>query len=72
MLSLNEICILKNELDTRFGVNLHFHDVCPTPFFTLEKSDEEAEKFIEEFLESKRLSPRFSEDGKQFVVVKKS
>jgi hypothetical protein len=41
MLNLSDIVILKYELSDTYGTRLHYHDVCPKPFFTLEQTDSE-------------------------------
>lgn len=70
MLNLNEICEIINETRVRFNAKLHFHDVCPTPFFTLDEPDEQAEKFITDYFAKKNLTVKFSDDHKQFVYTK--
>ena len=71
MLNLNEIVELKNQVKSRFGVTLHFHDACPKAFFTLDLQNDDAEKYIEQFLSQRKLSARFSDDRLQFVLVRK-
>lgn len=46
MLSLSDISALKRELESRFGVELHFHDVCPKLYFTIEARNKAVESFI--------------------------
>ena len=70
MLNLSEIIELKQELADKTGAELHYHDVCPKPFFTLERSDSEIRTCITEYLGRKRYIPRFSDDGLQFTVEK--
>lgn len=68
MLSLSDITELKREIKSRFGAELHFHDVCPRPYFTIEKTDKDIESFISEFLDSRKYHPKFSENHLQFTV----
>ena len=70
MLNFSEIIQLKQELVDRTGADLHYHDVCPKPFFTLERSDSEIQACITEYLGKKHYVPRFSDDGLQFTVEK--
>ena len=70
MISLSDISALKREVESRFGVELHFHDVCPKPYFTLESRNEAVESFISDYLESRNLYPAFSENCLQFTVEK--
>ena len=70
MLNLSEIIELKQELADKTGAELHYHDVCPKPFFTLERSDSEIQTCITEYLGRKRYTPRFSDNGLQFTVEK--
>ena len=46
MLSFSEIIELKHCLQKNYQVQLHYHDVCPKPFFTLNKNNEEIADFI--------------------------
>ena len=71
MLSFSEIIQLKQELADRTGADLHYHDVCPKPFFTLERTDSDIRSCITEFLAQKRHVPRFSDDGLQFTAEKR-
>lgn len=68
MLSLSDILELKNEIKLNFGAELHFHDVCPKPFFTLDSADKAVEDFIVEYLAERKQYPRFSENHLQFIV----
>lgn len=70
MLNLSEIIELKQELADKTGAELHYHDVCPKPFFTLERSDSKIQTCITEYLGRKRYIPRFSDNGLQFTVEK--
>lgn len=70
MLSLSDISALKREVESRFEVKLHFHDVCPKPYFTLETRNEAVESFISDFLENRNYYPEFSENYLQFTVEK--
>ena len=68
MLNLSDIVILKYELSDTYGTRLHYHDVCPKPFFTLEQTDSEIQSCIADFLQKRGYSPHFSDDGLQFTV----
>ena len=68
MLNLSEIIELKKELDKVYHTDLHYHDVCPKPFFTLEHTNSEIREYITDYLRKKRYAPQFSEDGLQFTV----
>jgi len=70
MLNFSEIIELKQVLADRTGAKSHYHDVCPKPFFSLERSDSEIQSCITEYLGKKRYTPRFSDDGLQFTVEK--
>ena len=50
MLSFSEIIELKNCLQKNYQVQLHYHDVCPKPFFTLNKNNKKIADFIGSFL----------------------
>lgn len=68
VLNLSEIIELKKELDKVYHTDLHYHDVCPKPFFTLEQTDSEIQSCIADFLQKRSYSPQFSDDGLQFTV----
>ena len=68
MLKISDIILLKQELDETYNVVLHYHDVCPKPFFTLEQTGEEIQNDITAFLQKRCYSPRFSDDRLQFTV----
>ena len=50
MLTLSEIVELKSIVKSGAGAELHFHDVCPKPFFTLDKTDPKIQNIIDTFL----------------------
>ena len=68
MLSLSEIVELKSIVKSVTGTELHFHDVCPKPFFTLDKADSEIQEIINTFLSSKKHIAVYSSDGLQFTI----
>lgn len=68
MITLSDILELKHEIKLNFGAELHFHDVCPKPYFTLDSRDEAVESFIVRYLAERKQRPRFSEDHLQFTV----
>ena len=68
MLKISDIIQLKQELAEKHSVVLHYHDVCPKPFFTLEQTGEEIQNVITAFLQKRGYSPRFADDGLQFTV----
>lgn len=72
MLTFSEIIELKNSLQKNFGAQLHFHDVCPKPFFTLDKTDNETAGFICSFLGNLHHQAIFSSDGLHFTVKRKT
>ena len=68
MLTLSEIVELKNIVRSGTGAELHFHDVCPKPFFTLDKPDPEIQNIIDTYLSSKKHVAVYSADGLQFTI----
>ena len=68
MLTLSEIVELKNTLIYGSDSELHYHDVCPKPFFTLDKTDTEIQEIINTFLSSKKYVAVYSADGLQFTI----
>lgn len=66
MLSLSDISKLKNDLLACYGAELHFHDVCPKPFFTLDKVNADIKEYISGFLKDRNMKADFSGDGTQF------
>ena len=68
MLSLTDVVTLKSEIKERFGFELHYHDACPKPYYTLDQRNEDAERFITEFLADRGERPSFSKDGLHFTV----
>lgn len=70
MLSLSDIMKMKKELNDVYGAQLHFHDVCPKPFFTLDKTNDEIKNYIYDFLRAKNLTASFSDDDTHFTVEK--
>lgn len=68
MISLSDIVELKKELKDIYGVELHFHDVCPKPYFTLDRKDESVKNYISDFLRNKSLKAVFSKDDTHFTV----
>ena len=71
MLSFSEIIELKNCLQKNYQVQIHYHDVCPKPFFTLNKNNEEIADFIGSFLNKSNHEAVFSSDGLHFTVKRK-
>ena len=59
MLKISDIIQLKQELAEKHNIVLHYHDVCPKPFFTLEQTGDEIQNFITVFLKKKKLFPTF-------------
>ena len=68
MLTLSEIVELKSIVKSGTGTELHFHDVCPKPFFMLDKADSEIQEIINTFLSSKKHIAVYSADGLQFTI----
>ncbi len=68
MMSLSEIVELKSIVKSGADTELHFHDVCPKPFFTLDKTDTEIQEIINTFLSSKKYVAVYSADGLQFTI----
>lgn len=71
MLSFSEIVKLKSILKTDFAATLHFHDVCPKPYFTLDKTGAEIQVAICSFLSQRYQTATFSSDGLHFTIDKK-
>lgn len=63
----NTICVDQNTAE-KHSVVLHYHDVCPKPFFSLERTGKEIQSDITLFLKKRGCTPRFSDDGSQFTV----
>lgn len=72
MLSFSEISEIKNILKQEFGADLHFHDVCPKPYFTLDKTKKEIQEAIDNYLSEKRLSAAYSSDRLHFTIERDS
>ncbi len=68
MLSLSDVALLKSELRSKYNVELHYHDVCPKPYFELERADGKITQSIAEFLAEKNQKPSFSDDGLRFTA----
>ena len=68
MLTLSEIVELKSIVGSGTGTELHFHDVCPKPFFTLDRTDPKIQSIINTFLSSKKHLAVYSSDGLQFTI----
>lgn len=68
MLTFSEIVELKSIVRSESGTELHFHDVCPKPFFTLDKADPKIQSIIDTFLSSKKRFAVYSSDGLQFTI----
>ena len=68
MLTLSEIVELKSIIKSGTGTELHFHDVCPKPFFTLDKAESEIQEIINTYLSSKKHIAVYSADGLQFTI----
>lgn len=68
MLTISDIILLKQELGEKYRTVLHYHDVCPKPFFSLERTGKEIQSDIIMFLKKRGCTPRFSDDGSQFTV----
>lgn len=68
MLTLSEIVELKSIVKTGADTELHFHDVCPKPFFTLDKANSEIQEIINTYLSSKKHIVVYSADGLQFTI----
>lgn len=68
MINISDIILLKQELAEKYSTVLHYHDVCPKPFFSLEQTGKEIQSEITMFLKKRGYTPRFSDDGSQFTV----
>ena len=68
MLTLSEIVELKNTLIYGSDSELHYHDVCPKPYFTLDRTDPKIQKIIDTYLSSKKHFAVYSPDGLQFTI----
>lgn len=68
MLNFSEIIQLKQELAERYQTELHYHDVCPKPFFTMEQTSGDIQDYISGFLQKRHYAPCFSDDGLQFTI----
>ena len=68
MLTLSEIVELKNTLIYGSDSKLHYHDVCPKPYFTLDRTDPKIQKIIDTYLSSKKHFAVYSPDGLQFTI----
>lgn len=68
MLTLSEIVELKNIVKSGTDAEIHFHDICPKPFFTLDKTDPKTQNIIDTFLSSKKRFAVYSSDGLQFTI----
>ena len=68
MLTFSEIVELKSIVKTGADTELHFHDVCPKTFFTLDKTDTEIQEIINTYLSSKKHIAVYSSDGLQFTI----
>jgi len=66
--SFNQVKILKDEMDQKFGVHLHFHDRCGGQYFNLENPTDEMKEYIIKWFADKGCKLAFSEDGEMFYV----
>lgn len=71
MFNISDIIQFKQALTEKHGVDLHYHDVCPKPFFTMVRTDSEIQAFITAYLQPKGYAPQFSDDGLQFTLTRR-
>ncbi len=71
MLSFFDIIEIRTILKQRFGTRLHYHEVLPEPYFTLDSSDQKIRYAIESFLNTKQQTAVYAPDHLKFTVVQK-
>ena len=59
MLTISDIILLKQELGEKYRTVLHYHDVCPKPFFFIGANRKRNTKRHNHVPEKERLYPSF-------------
>lgn len=67
LLTLDEVIDLKEFVDERFGVHLHYHDRCGGQSFQAETMDPQLRAYLTGYFDALSLRTVFSDDG-SFVV----
>jgi hypothetical protein len=70
ILTFSDVSAFKNEVQNKFGVNVHFHDGCGGQYFSLDEVNEEVNKYISQYFSHLNLQADFSSNGLQFTVKK--
>lgn len=70
VIDLSNVVELKKEVLKKYGVELHFHDVCGGQYFSLDKSTPELVKNLSDFFTQKGYRVSVSKDGKGFSLSK--
>ncbi len=68
LLSFDDIIELKSNLLKIYNEKLHTHDTCGGQYFSLDKTNDEIENYIKQYLKKKNITPIFSEDKLSFSV----
>ncbi len=66
ILNFDEYLHLKTLLKENFNADIHMHDTCQGQYFSLEKQNKKAEKFIEKYFQKKNLNIDFDKSGISF------
>jgi hypothetical protein len=69
-ISLNEVNLLKKIIDEKFGVYMHMHDVCGSPYFSFdEEMSEQLKGFLQGYFIAKGNDVAYPADNKSFYVI---
>lgn len=67
--SFSDVKILKDEIQEKFGVHLHFHDGCGSQYFHFDAPPtDEMKEHVTQWFAAKDCKLVFSESGKTFHV----
>lgn len=71
ILNFDEYLHLKTLLKKNFNADIHMHDTCQGQYFSLEKQNKKAEKFIKNYFKKKKLDIYFDNNGINFSLKDK-
>lgn len=69
MLNITDILKLKEYILEKDGAVLHMHDTCGGMYFTIDNLTENTKDIISCYLNEKKATFKFSDDGKSFTIL---
>ena len=68
LVTFDQVLVLKKAVQEKFGINVHFHDICSYSTFSLDEPNKEIQSFIEDYFASQKMEAVFNDAGTEFVL----